>query len=80
MRCIPPNPRRVGYIVPIHELNIHQQYSLLAFIEKEITTSVLKIDKKSVYSYNMEMILAYSHQIFVHTDIFVSSLTHGDKK
>jgi len=19
MRCIPPNPRRVGYIVPIHE-------------------------------------------------------------
>jgi len=37
MRCIPPNPGRVGYIVPIHEpldrplymgSHIHQQYDI----------------------------------------------------
>ena len=34
MACIPPNPRRVGYIVPIHGplymgSHIHQQFVLL---------------------------------------------------
>ena len=38
MSCLPPNPRRMGYIVPIHGLNIHQQlWYILLYIK--VTTN-----------------------------------------